>query len=118
MKKLVIFTAILLSNAFYACGFYPYGEDVRFYFLNPNNFSFQAYSSFYYSSLSFGQSSDVTISNQDNEKLWREYCNNQVLLTDISSVLEEYSFSDIHENSMNPFLRYLYSKKDVKRLII
>jgi len=116
MKKLVIFTAILLSNAFYACGFYPYGEDVRFYFLNPNNFSFQAYSSFYYSSLSFGQSSDVTISNQDNEKLWREYCNNQVLLTDISSVLEEYSFSDIHENSMNPFLRYLYSKKDVEAI--
>jgi hypothetical protein len=116
MKKLVIFTAILLSNAFYACGFYPYGEDIRFYFLNPNNFSFQAYSSFYYSSLSFGQSSDVTISNQDNEKLWREYCNNQVLLTDISSVLEEYSFSDIHENSMNPFLRYLYSKKDVEAI--
>lgn len=116
MKKLVIFTAILLSSAFSACGFYPYGEDVRFYFLNPNNFSYQSYSSFYYSSLSFGQSSDVTTSNQDNEKLWRKYCDNKILLTDVSSVLDGYSFSDIQENSINPFLRYLYSKKDVEAI--
>lgn len=116
MKKLVIFTAILLSSAFSACGFYPYGEDIRFYFLDPNNFSYQAYSSFYYSTLSFEQSSDVTISNQDNEKLWRKYCDDKVLITDISSVLEGYSFSDVQENSMNPFLRYLYSKKDVEAI--
>ncbi|WP_315056779.1 hypothetical protein [Chryseobacterium indoltheticum] len=116
MKKLVIFTAILLSNAFYACGFYPYGDDVRFYFLNPNNFSFQAYSSFYYSSSSFEQNSEAVISKQDNEKLWRKYCDNKISLTDISAVLEGFSFSDIQENSMNPFLRYLYSKKDIEAI--
>lgn len=116
MKKLVIFTAILLSSAFSACGFYPYGEDVRFYFLNPNNFSYQSYSPFYYSVLSFEQNSEAVISNQDNEKLWKKYCDNKVLITDISSVLESYSFSDIQENSANPFLRYLYSKKDVEAI--
>jgi len=114
MKKLVIFTAILLSSILSACGFYPYGEDVRFYFLNPKNFSYQAYSSFYYSSLSFEQNSEAVISNQDNEKLWRKYCDNKISLTDISAVLEDFSFSDIQENSMNPFLRYLYSKKDIE----
>lgn len=114
MKKLVIFTAILLSSILSACGFYPYGEDVRFYFLNPKNFSYQAYSSFYYSSLSFEQNSEAVISNQDNEKLWRKYCDNKISLTDISAVLESFSFSDIQENSMNPFLRYLYSKKDIE----
>ncbi|MCX8523050.1 hypothetical protein OF897_03835 [Chryseobacterium formosus] len=116
MKKLVIFTAILLSSVFSACGFYPYGEDVRFYFLNPKNFSYQSYSSFYYSSLSFEQNSEAVISNQDNEKLWRKYCNNKVLINDISSVLESYSFSDIQENSTNPFLHYLYSKKDTEAI--
>lgn len=116
MKKLVIFTTILISSAFSACGFYPYGEDVRFYFLNPKNFSYQSYSPFYYPVLSFGQNSDVVISSQDNEKLWEKYCNNKVLITDISTVLGSFSFSDIHENSANPFLRYLYSKKDIEAI--
>ncbi|MBD8080876.1 hypothetical protein [Chryseobacterium caseinilyticum] len=116
MKKLVIFTAILLNSAFSACGFYPYGEDVRFYFLNPENFSYKAYSSFYYSSLSFEQNPKALISNQDNEKLWRKYCSNKVAVEDISLVLENYNLSGIHENSANPFLRYLYSKKDVEAI--
>lgn len=116
MKKLAIFTAILLSSIFSACGFYPYGEDIRFYFLNPNNFSYQAYSSFYYSSLSFEQDSDLIISTQDNEKLWRKYCDNKVLLKDISTVLNDFSYSDIQENSPNLFLRYLYSKKDIEAI--
>ncbi|MCX8534394.1 hypothetical protein [Chryseobacterium luquanense] len=116
MKKLVIFTAILLSSVFSACGFYPYGEDVRFYFLNPKNFSYQAYSSFYYSALSFEQNSEAVNSNHDNEKLWRKYCDNKVILTDISTVLEDFSFSDIQENSVNPFLHYLYSKKDIEAI--
>lgn len=116
MKKLVIFTAILLSSVFSACGFYPYGEDVRFYFLNPKNFSYQAYSPFYYSVLSFEQSSETVISNKENEKLWRKYCDDKVLINDISSVLESFSFSDIQENSTNPFLCYLYSKKDIEAI--
>ncbi|MBD3906689.1 hypothetical protein NAL32_18625 [Chryseobacterium sp. Ch-15] len=116
MKKLAIFTAILLSSIFSACGFYPYGEDIRFYFLNPNNFSYQAYSPFYYSSLSFEQDSDLIILTQDNEKLWRKYCNNKVLLRDISTVLKDFSYSDIQENSPNLFLRYLYSKKDIEAI--
>lgn len=116
MKKLVIFTAILLSSAFSACGFYPYGEDVRFHFLNPKNFSYQSYSSFYYSVLSFEQNSEAVISNQDNEKLWRKYCDNKVLIADISSVLESYSFSDIQGSSPNPFLHYLYSQKDIEAI--
>jgi hypothetical protein len=112
MQKLAIFTAILLSSAFSACGFYPYGEDVRFHFFNPDNFSYNGYSSFYYSSLSFEQSSENIISNEDNEKLWQKYCENKVSLADVSSVLEGFSYSDIHANSPNLFLKYLYSKKD------
>lgn len=116
MKRLVIFTAALLSSLFSACGFYPYGEDIRFYFLNPDNFSYQDYSSFYYSSLSFEQNSETLHSDQDNEKLWRKYCNNKILLSDISIVLKDFSFSDIQGNSNNPFLTYLYSQKDTEAI--
>ncbi|MFL9833840.1 hypothetical protein [Chryseobacterium terrae] len=116
MKKLAIFTATLLSSIFSACGFYPYGEDLRFSFLNQNNFSFQSYSSFYYSALSFEQERNLINPNLDNEKLWRKYCDNKVLLTDISAVLDHFSFSEIHENSANPFLQYLYSKKDIEAI--
>lgn len=116
MRKLVIFTAILLSSAFSACGFYPYGEDVRFQFLNPDHFPFQAYSPFYYSSLSFEQNTETLISNRDNEKLWRKYCENKISIRDISTVLESYTFSDIRKDSPNSFLHYLYSKKDIEAI--
>ncbi|GEN77270.1 hypothetical protein [Chryseobacterium hagamense] len=116
MRKLIIFTAILLNSFFSACGFYPYGEDIRFQFLNPDHFPFQAYASFYYSSLSFEQSPETINSNRDNEKLWKEYCNNKIAIEDVSTVLESYTFSDIREDSPNPFLHYLYSKKDVEAI--
>jgi hypothetical protein len=84
--------------------------------LNPDHFPFQAYASFYYSSLSFEQNAETLNSNGANEKLWRGYCNNKITIEDISTVLEGYTFSDIRENSPNPFLRYLYSKKDIEAI--
>jgi major membrane immunogen (membrane-anchored lipoprotein) len=115
MQKLVIFIAILLSNFLLACGFYPYGEDVRFHFFNPDYFSYQKYNSFYYSSLSFGDQSyydDTKVFDSQNEELWRKYCNNKVSVEDITKVLWNYSFSDIHSNDGNSFIQYLFKTKD------
>ncbi|MCS3870962.1 hypothetical protein J3D55_003878 [Chryseobacterium ginsenosidimutans] len=92
MQKLVIFIAILLSNFLLACGFYPYGEDVRFHFFNPDYFSYQKYNSFYYSSLSFGDQSyydGTKVFDSQNEELWRKYCNNKVSVEDITEVSME-----------------------------
>lgn len=117
MRKLVIFTTILLSNILLACGFYPYGENVRFSFLNPDYFSYQKYNSFYYSSLSFGDQSyysDHKMDDSQNEELWRKYCSNKVSIEDITEVLWNYSFSDINPNSANSFLQYLLKTKDIE----
>lgn len=119
MKRSVIFIATLLSNVFFACGFYPYGEDVRFHFMNPDNFSFQKYQSFYYSSLYFGfnnDGEDRKISDTQNQLLWRKYCKNKVSVNDITSALEYYSFSDINEKSNNVFIKYLYENKDTEAI--
>jgi hypothetical protein len=119
MQKLVIFIAILLSNFLLACGFYPYGEDVRFHFFNPDYFSYQKYNSFYYSSLSFGDQSyydDTKVFDSQNEELWRKYCNNKVSVEDITKVLWNYSFSDIHSNDGNSFIQYLFKTKDIEAI--
>lgn len=116
MKKLAVFTAILLSNIIWACGFYPYGESVRFSFLNPDNFPYRNYASFYYSSLSFSQSDISGPSGQDNEKLWNQYCKGNIDLDDINRVLEEYSYSDIKPDIQNTFLTYLYNQKDTEAI--
>lgn len=119
MQKLTIFTAILLSNFLFACGFYPYGEDVRFHFLNPDYFSYQKYNSFYYSSLSFGDTSyysDSKVFDAQNEELWRKYCNNKVSVENITEVLWNYGFSDINSNSSNSFIQYLFKTKDAEAI--
>src|SRR5215813_5525606 len=120
MQKLVIFTAILLSSLISACGFYPYGEDVRFHFLNPDYFSYQKYNSFYYSSLSFGDHSYYSdaekVNAQDNEALWRKYCKNKVSVDDITTVLENYGFSEINSNNSNPFVQYLFKTNDTEAI--
>lgn len=115
MKRSAIFIATLLSNLFFACGFYPYGDDVRFYFLDPDKFSYQEYRSFYYSSLYFGYNNDgeePEIKDSQNEVLWRKYCKNKVSIDEINFALEKYGFSDINEKSSNTFIKYLYSAKD------
>lgn len=117
MQKLVIFIAILLNNVLLACGFYPYGEDVRISFLNPDYFSYQKYKSFYYSSLSFGDeyyNPESRIFDNQNEELWRKYCKNKVTIDDIANVLFNYTFSDINQNHSNTFLQYLYKTNDVE----
>jgi len=119
MQKLVIFTAILLSNFLLACGFYPYGEDVRFHFLNPDYFSYQKYNSFYYSSLSFGDQSYYSAPenvDSQNEELWKKYCKNKISIEDITKVLRDYRFSDINSNNSNAFIQYLFKANDVESI--
>lgn len=115
MKKLIIFITTLLNSFLFGCGFYPYGEDVRFHFLNPNLFGFQGYQSFYYSSLSFGNTMYYPENNQSdgkNEELWKKYCGNKVSVSDIHQVLMHYTASQIDTNDNNSFVKYLYQRKD------
>ena len=53
MKHFLVFILLLVSNAIFACGFYPYGDEVRFSFFDPLSFKYFLYADFNYSSGSF-----------------------------------------------------------------
>ncbi len=116
MKKLAVFIAVLLNSIITACGYYPYGEDLRFSFLNPKNLPYRNYASFYYSALGFTAEPEVGADARDNEELWKKYCRNKVSLEDIEDVLNHYSYSDIQPDRKNSFLKYLYAQKDTEAL--
>ncbi|MEN2401019.1 hypothetical protein GKZ90_0014630 [Flavobacterium sp. MC2016-06] len=118
MKHFLVFTAIfLVSNTIFACGFYPFGEDIRFSFLNPANFNYYSYSEFNYSSNSFYANTDgvfVEGTVDENEKLWMKYCKNKVAVEAIRAVLYEFKEEDICPESTNEMLRYLYKTKKIE----
>ncbi|SFD62566.1 hypothetical protein [Flavobacterium phragmitis] len=116
MKHFLVFIVILASNAIFACGFYPYGEDVRFSFFNPENFNYYWYSGFDYSSDLFWSNqklADGIIKMDANEKLWMQYCKNKVSEEDVKVVLFDLRLEDITDKNTNEMLRYLYKAKDL-----
>jgi hypothetical protein len=119
MKNFLVFILILVSNVIFACGFYPYGEDVRFVFLDPYSFKYYSYSDFNYSSNYFSpreNSSDEVVTIDDNENLWIKYCKNKVSVEAIRDVLFEMGSEDINIESTNKMLRYLYQSKDLEAI--
>ena len=116
MKKLAVFTAVLVSNIIFACGFYLSGDDVRMNFIKGNDFGFQQYSPFYYSLNSFYPDSENAEPSFKNENLWKKYCNNEVSVQEISTFLNQFEYSDITPNSSNQFLKYLFKTKDIEAI--
>lgn len=119
MKKLLVFTLILASNHFFACGFYPYGEDVRMRFLNPDLFKYKTYSEFNYSSSLFYPVYDDLYGENGtypNDKLWFDYCNGKVDYASISAALFELSSESITADSDNKMIQYLYKMKDLEAI--
>ncbi|KFF06137.1 hypothetical protein [Flavobacterium reichenbachii] len=117
MKHFLVFILILVSNSIFACGFYPYAEDVRFSFFNPSNFKYRWYSDFNYSSLSFSVNqipADEEITVDANEKLWIQYCKNKVSAEAVREVLFDFKLDDITDKSTNEMLQYLYKTKDIE----
>lgn len=115
MKNWIVFTIVFCSSFFktLACGYSPYGEDVRYSFFKPNYFNFKGYSSFEYNANSFGfqyeymQSSDYDSNVYD----WYAYTGKKVPITAIYECLNTLSFSDIYPSSSNAFVQFLFQKK-------
>lgn len=115
MKNFLVFTVILISNSISACGFYPFGEEIRFSFFNPANFNYYSYSEFNYSYNSFYPNPNGVYpegSIDENEQLWIKYCHNKVSTEAIRSVLYDFKEQDISEKSANEMLQYLYKTKN------
>lgn len=119
MKNFLVFIITFLSNSIFACGFYPFGEDIRYSFLIPANFNYYSYSEFNYSSNTFYPNADGVYPKgaiDENEKLWTKYCNNKVLAQAIRNVLYDFKEEDINEKSSNEMLQYFYKNKDVEAI--
>ncbi|CAM3483388.1 hypothetical protein [Flavobacterium chungbukense] len=119
MKNFLGFIAILVSNSIFACGFYPFGEEIRYSFLNPSNFNYYSYSEFNYSYNTFYPNENGVYpkgSIDENEKLWIKYCHDKVSVEAIRSVLYDFKEQDINEKASNEMLQYLYKTKNIEAI--
>ncbi|MDV6170383.1 hypothetical protein R1T16_18250 [Flavobacterium sp. DG1-102-2] len=131
MKHLLVFT-VLLANSFLfklnACGFYPWGEEVRFCYLKPKSFNFDdGYNYFNYTSNWYDYENYSNDDHSDgdyagvnyykpNVSLWQEYCNGKVSYDEVVQAIYKIELKDVNEHSKNGMLRYLYVKKDTEAI--
>ncbi|MGL2963617.1 hypothetical protein ACSVH2_07330 [Flavobacterium sp. RSB2_4_14] len=117
MKNFLVFILILVSKSLFACGFYPYGEELRFSFFNPEIAGYRSYAEFYYSANSFEPKSVYgDFDKMPNEVLWVNYCKNKVSYKSVQEVLQSLSLGDINSGTNNEMLRYLYKIKDYEAI--
>lgn len=126
MKKFLVFTALFLSSfKIFACGYMPYGEDIRYCLFHPKYFNFNEYYGFYYNNFSWGYDSmndryDDKITFEANILDWYNYTNNKVAIDEIVYFNNELKLTDIDESSSNGFLKFLFKNKksDVIKYLI
>lgn len=119
MKKFLVFTVLLLSNfsISFACGYSPYGEDIRYSLLKPEYFNYYNYKAFYYNASLWGFDYDYEnesfLNNPPEANIldWYTYTSKKVSIEEIKRFNYSMSVTDIHENSNNAFIKYLYQNK-------
>ena len=119
MKNFLVFILTSVSSTLFACGFYPFGEEIRFSFLKPETFGYESYSEFIYSSnLFYPNNEGVYLKGtiDPNEDLWKKYCKNKVAVEAIRAVLLEFKEEDITVKSTNEMIRYLYQIKNFEAI--
>lgn len=116
MKNWLLFTLFLSINIFkiYACGYYPYGEDIRFSLLNSSFIQVKGMDQFFYSSHLYSynpkkNSTTYLINNDENIDLWFNYFKGKI---DKPSIYEAvYSLTELdfknknHENKLIKILQ-------------
>jgi hypothetical protein len=101
-----------------SCYFYPYGEDIRFSIFNPDNFNYDGYRIYNYTSTWFYDENYVTNLNNvtENDLMWYNYCQKQVPITEIKKAVFEDDYDQVNMDSKNPFIQYLYKTKDYQTI--
>lgn len=122
MKKFLVFTALLVSSfsRILACGYSPYGEDVRYSICKPDYFKYAAYKAFYYNADLWGFDYDR---NPNSYKLkdanildWYNFTNRKVSIEDIEDFNFNLTYTDIHSKSENEFIKYLYANNKTEAI--
>ena len=119
MKTLRIFILVLLSSSItaQACGFYPFGEDLRFCFFRPEYYGYTTFSEFDYSSDSF-YDKDIFDENDipPNDKAWFDYCKGKVSVNSIRNAVYELGDRSLDTLSDNEMVKYLFAVKDMEAI--
>lgn len=115
MRNYLLFSILLLSSTLFACGYSPFGEDVRYCLFKPSYFNYGNYKMFYYNANRFGFEEE-RYENQKpfyhaNELDWYNYVNKKVSLESIRVFMKAAKFTDIKPGSDSEFLKYLYANK-------
>jgi len=115
MKKFLVFTVLLVSSfcKSFACGYSPYGEDVRYCLFKPDFFNYAQYKSFFYNADLWGfdysrNPEDYKLNVDSNIADWYNYTNKKVSIDAIEDFNFNLSFTAIHSKSDNDFINYLY----------
>lgn len=113
MKKFLVFTVVLLSSICktFACGYSPYGEDIRYSLFLPEYFNYKEFRAFDYNSQMFGFDFEYKNQYESNVYDWYDFTGKKVDINAINQCLNEFTLTDINSNSKNEFLKYLYQNK-------
>lgn len=119
MQKFLICLVLLLSSfsKVNACGYSPYGEDVRYCLFHPQLFHYNNYSAFNYNANLFGFDFDYSSEIVEANILdWHNYTNKKVSIYAIQEFNYKLKGTDIHPKSDNEFIRYLYANKKTEAI--
>lgn len=109
MKSLIrILIVCLISSNSFACGWYPFGEDVRFSLMSPFMFDDGGMSPYYYTWWNYGDGYLSTPENDPNIALWKEYCGGKVDEQSIYEAVYELKEEELgNRQSSNKMVQYL-----------
>ena len=121
MKKFLVFT-VLLASSFksLACGYSPYGEDIRYCLFKPEYFSYSHYMAFYYNANLWGYDDARNPNNyktnvEANILDWYNFAKKKVSIEAIGDFNNNLTLTDIHPKSGNEFIQYLYQNRQFQR---
>lgn len=118
MKKLIVYILLLANSLSFACGFYPYGEDIRMQFLDSNHFNCQLFDGFHYSANYYYNASSLKeqLIIEPNDKLWYEYCKKKVPIDAIIEAVYKIPIQNFSQKSGNKMIAFLYQQKDFEAI--
>ncbi len=119
--RLSIILLLLTSSLSIACGYYPYGEDIRFSLLKPRTvFPGEENRFFYTSNLFYGDYEFLgeSINHFDeNLSLWETYLKNKVDKTSIFEAVYQSSVDDLKNTGSNNAMIQLLQKPENKAIL-
>ena len=115
MKKFLVFILLLANSYSFSCGFYPYGEEVRMYFLNPIHFNCHSFNGFHYNSRSFSLANPyLENESKPNDELWFTYCLGKVPIEAVIDAVYQIPLDLFNKNNNNKMIQYLYQQNDIE----